>query len=312
MTTKSQHSSTILSFDVGGSHISAALCDRAELEILQVASAPLDQRARSSDFAEVVYLLGNELMGGVNQPTGAVLAVPGPFDFDAGVSYMQHKLVGLHGADLRHALAYRFGWTSSQFLFLNDAHAFLLGEITRGAAQRAERAVGIPLGTGIGSAFAVGGQYVTQGEGVPPGGEIWNLPYGNGIVEDLISTRAIRSDYNERTGQDREVESIADASNADLDARLVFEMFGTHLGQVLRATLATFNPDVVVIGGGISRSAHLFLPQAQAQLIGSNMRLVTSALLANAPLLGGAVYWMNRRLTQHGGVPHKTGEAAAL
>jgi glucokinase len=67
------------------------------------------------------------------------------------------------------SLAERFGWQPGQVRFLLDSAAFLLGEIGAGEARGVERAVGITLGTGIGSAFAVDGQIVTEGPGVPPG-----------------------------------------------------------------------------------------------------------------------------------------------
>jgi hypothetical protein len=48
---------------------------------------------------------------------------------------------------------------------------------------------------------------------------------------------------------------------------------------------------VIVFGGGISRSSHLFLPAARNQVNGLGIRLVPSVLLEKAPLLGAAMYW---------------------
>jgi glucokinase len=185
----------------------------------------------------------------------------------------------------------------TQLAFLNDAAAFLLGEAAAGAAHGAERAIGIALGTGIGSAFAVNGEWVTSGGGVPPGGEIWNYPYRGGIVEDLISTRALRKDYRDRTGRDEEVAAIAAAAGTDADARVVFEQFGTNLGEVLRDVCGKFAPAIVVIGGGISRSAQLFLPSAEKQLHGLGFTLVPARLLDEAHLVGAASYWRRNATT---------------
>jgi glucokinase len=236
---------------------------------------------------------------------GAELAMPGPFDFATGISHMKHKLPFLYGVDLRQALAERFGWQPAQVRFLHDAGAFLLGEIGAGAARGVERAVGITLGTGIGSAFAYQGYLFTEGPGVPPGGEIWNLPYEGGIVEDSLSTRGIQRNYHQRTGKLREVSEIAADAARDLDApgdshahrdpdaAAVFTDFGRHLGLALRMLLAEFAPQVVVLGGGISRSAHLFVPTAQSYLEGLNLRLLSSALKDQAPLVGAAVEWFS-------------------
>jgi glucokinase len=179
--------------------------------------------------------------------------------------------------------------------FLNDAAAYLLGEIGAGAAHGVARAVGITLGTGVGSAFAVDGRIVKDGPGVPPGGEIWNVPYHGGIVEDIISTRALQLSYKERSGQQREVASIAHYANGgEVTACEVFEEFGSNLGLALLHLLTEFNPNVVVIGGGIARSANLFMPDAVRALDGLRVELHVTKLGDNAPLVGAGVAWFSQ------------------
>ncbi len=68
-------------------------------------------------------------------------------------------------------------------------------------------------------------------------------------------------------------------------------LLARHLGQVLKEIVAPIGPEVVVLGGGISRSSHLFLPAARNQMNGLGIRLVPSVLLEKSPLLGAAVYW---------------------
>jgi len=245
------------------------------------------------EFVDLIYGLARQAAADLSSVTAAVLAVPGPFDLAAGVSYMRHKLKSIYGIDLRGALAARFGWKSEQFYFLNDAAAFLLGELEGGAARGAGKAVGIALGTGIGSAFAQDGRWVTAGPGVPAGGEIWNLPYGDGIVEDLLSTRAIKEHYARRAGTQKDVVSIAECADVDPDSRFVFERFGSDLGQAMRDILSPFAPEVIVIGGRIAQSSRLFLPSAQKQLSGFEVKLVTSTLLDEAPLVGAVAFWRN-------------------
>jgi glucokinase len=219
------------------------------------------------------------------------IAMPGPFDYEGGVSWMQHKLPYLYGFDLRRALAARMGKAEARIRFLNDAAAYLLGEIAAGSAQGVCRAVAITLGTGVGSAFAVDGHVLQKGTGIPTGGEIWNLPYLGGILEDQISTRAIRQSYQSRTGEDREVAAIAAAAARDAIAAQVFNDFGHTLGSALRTVLAGFGPQVVVLGGGISRSAQLFLHAAQAELETPRVELRVSSLGEIAPLVGAGAAW---------------------
>ncbi len=289
----------VLTFDVGGSHVSAGLCSLADLKVVRVASAPLADVDTFVAFADLLHTLGIEAAAGEQSIAGASLAVPFPFDTEAGMSLMEHKLTALYRRDLRGALAQRFGWQRNQFRFLNDAGAYLLGEVGAGAVKGATRAVGLTLGTGVGCAFAIDGAQITEGPGVPPGGEIWDYPYNGGTVEDLISTRAIKGEYLARTGRNLEVSAIAAAAAADADARAVFDNFGLHLGQVLRDVIAPFHPEMVVIGGGIARSASLFLPAAEAQITGLGFHVVQSALWDQAPLVGAAHFWREQTSVAH-------------
>lgn len=286
-----QSSSFVLTYDVGGSHVNAGLCRLADLRVLRVAGADLHAVSSFEEFADLLYRLGREAAAEETDIAGASLAVPGPFDCVAGVSQMEHKLTYLYGKSLRNALAERFGWTPDRLRFLNDACAYLLGEVGAGSVKGAHRAAGLTLGTGVGSAFAVDGHAVVAGDGVPPGGEIWNYPYAGGTVEDLISTRRIKADYAALTGEDKDVAAIAADAAKDAAARQVFEDFGLHLGNVLRDVIAPFHPNMVVLGGGISRSSQLFMPFVEETVHGLGFSVVMSALMDRAPLAGAGQFW---------------------
>jgi glucokinase len=281
----------VLVYDVGGSHISAAVCHRESYRLGTVVRANLPDAQTSEAFLDVLQSLGTSAMEGA-KVQGAEFAMPGPFDYEKGISWMEHKMPYLYSVNVSEALAARLGWKPEQVRFLNDAAAYLLGEVGAGAAQGVKRVVCFTLGTGVGSGFAVNGRVVTEGKGVPPGGEIWNVPYDGGIVEDKISTRALKAAYTERNGKEREVASIAHyAIGGDPDAVAVFHEFGKTLGIAIKRLLADFAPDVVVLGGGISRSAPLFLDAVKAELVDTTIEVRIAELGDNAPLAGAGVAW---------------------
>lgn len=279
----------VLAFDVGGSHVAAAVCSGMDYQLGPVVSAPYAAISAADQFANMLLDLGVRAGATSDGTAQAMVAVPGPFDFQAGVSWMRHKLPYLYGFDLRGAIAARFGWQTSNIRFLNDADAFMLGEVGGGAARGFRRAVGFTLGTGIGSGFAIDGRLVTSGTGVPPSGEIWNVPFHGGIVEDSVSTRAIIGSYERRTGCKREVVEIASSAPTDRAAVESFEEFGRNLGEVVRTVLADFHPEVVVLGGGIARSAQLFLHAVNREIADSRIQVRISALGDRAALVGCAV-----------------------
>lgn len=282
---------SVLVYDIGGSHVSAAVCTQSEFRLGTVITAAHPAEQTSKAFLDLLHRIGLEASQGFEQVHGAELAFPGPFDYAAGISRVTHKLPYMLGVDLRAELASRFQWNPADIRFLNDAAAYLLGEVGAGAGTGIERVVCITLGTGIGSGFAVDGRVVTTGPGVPPGGEIWDFPYRGGILEDTLSTRALQASYKSRTGIERKVSEIAAAAATEKVAADVFTEFGHELGIALRAILLTFAPQVVVLGGGISRSSHLFLPTAQQELQGTKIELRVSQLMDNAPLVGAGVAW---------------------
>jgi len=281
--------SPVLVFDIGGSHVSAAVCLDMGFQLGPVFKGEHPSAQTSEAFIGLLHTLGMQAAEGVPPVAGATLAMPCPFDFETGICLMRHKLPYLYGVNLRNALAGLFGWEPAQVQFLNDADAYLLGEVGAGAARGFGRVVAITLGTGTGSAFALEGRLLTDGPGVPLGGEIWDLPYEGGIVEDFLSSRAIAGGYQKRTGNATTVSALAETALADPAAQETFAEFGRHLGRVLNTKLAEFSPDVVVLGGGISRAAHLFLPVALEQLSGPSPQLRVSELQDLAPLVGCGV-----------------------
>jgi glucokinase len=324
----------VLVFDVGGSHISAAICEQHTYNLRGLSRAPLPADGAghfsAASFGRLVHTLGEAAANAagldLDQVSGAGLAMPGPFDYDRGISQMRHKLPSLFGVDLKTALSARFAWQPEQVRFVNDAAAFLLGEVGAGAAKGFSRSIGITLGTGIGCAYSVNGRIAVPSDqpggdpGVPPGGEIWNLPYNGATVEDFVSTRFLRQQYLTLTGLEAEVSDVAAIAlcrehqpcppleatlahqpvastrvatgiSPSKAARQAFQEFGRHLGLALNQHAARFSPEVIVLGGGISRAANLFLPATRKALAGFSPKISISTLMDEAPLAGAGVHW---------------------
>ncbi len=287
---------SVLAFDVGGSHVAAALVDLTTLSVEGAQSRPLDTRGS----AEAVMDAFGEIGAGVlaiapaRRPAGIAVAMPGPFDYQNGICYIrdQAKYDRLYGFDFRRGMTARFPqFPPCAIRFVNDASAALLGEIRAGAAAGAERVIGLTLGTGIGSAFAVRGRIVTKGPGVPPHGYLYCLPWQDGTVEDILSSRGLQERYQKAVGKTLDAKEIAALAGTDPLAQKVMEDFGRDLGAVLLPFATSFRPEVIVLGGAIARSAHLFLPAAHKAIEKTGARLKVFHLLDYAALVGAAVAW---------------------
>ena len=287
--------------DIGGTHVTAGRVDltagsveaRSRIRVsLSAAGARSDpvaaiSRAASSIARPDIHRLG--------------VAVPGPFDYPAGVSRIAHKLQGLYGVDLRAELCGALGLRDPTAVgFLNDAEAFLLGEWWAGAARGHARAVGITLGTGLGSAFLADGRIVRTGPGVPPGGALYELPFRGAPVEQTISRRGLLARYGARTEDGIDVEEVAARARADdRPARRALEDLGRALGEFLTPWLRSFEPGCLVVGGSIARSWELLEGGlcSELQAIESIETVTVAERLDDAPLLGAAWYvaWGRRR-----------------
>jgi len=280
--------------DIGGTHVSGGRVDvaSASLETWSRASEPLPATAGRVELLAAITLVARTIADPDLARLG--VSVPGPFDYARGVSEITHKLDGLHGVDLRSELQAALDLRGSNAIhFLNDAEAFLLGEWWAGAARGHVRAVGITLGTGLGSAFSEEGELVRSGAGVPPHGELYAVQFRGADVEQTISRSALLAAYGTPANGDIDVEQIADRARAgERAAGRVFTELGIAVGQFLTPWLRAFGADCLVIGGSIARSWDLFEGFVRAELEPIHgLRTVTVATqLEDAPLLGAAYY----------------------
>ena len=200
------------------------------------------------------------------------------------------KLDGLYGVDLRDRLARALGFAHpDRVRFLNDAQAFVLGEWWAGAARGYRRAMGVTLGTGLGSGFLDGGELVVSGPDVPPEARLDLVPFRGRAIEDVVSSRGVAAAF----GRSVEVVDIARrARDGDEGAAAAFRGFGSSLGEFLDPWVSRFAPTCLVFGGSIARAWDLFggafvesCPEATRL-----ERCSPADHLDEAPLLGGALH----------------------
>jgi glucokinase len=282
----------VAAVDIGGTHASAGIVGLTArgVENGSRTRVPLHPAGSESELlADIVRAASEVVRPGVHR---LGIAVPGPFDYEAGISRIEHKLRGLYGVDLRSGIAAGVGLPPQAVRFLNDAEAFLLGEWWAGAARGHARAVGITLGTGIGSAFVADDRIVRSSPEVPPGGELYVLSFRGVHVEETISSRGLISAYAS-SGEGLDAEDIAArAKAAEPAARRAFEELGRALGEFLTPWLRRFEPSCLVVGGSIARSWELFEQSLRADLesVASLETITAAAELEDAPLLGAAWY----------------------
>lgn len=187
--------------EIGGTHVTAALVSPRTAAVTSRVRRPLDAQGRAGDILGAVLRCARRLPAAPAAARWGV-AVPGPFDYANGVALFAGvgKFASLYGVDVRAALLDGLPGNPSDVAFRNDAHAFLTGEWTAGAARGHARAVGITLGTGVGSAFLADGVPCTTGPGVPPEGRMDLARIDGRPLEEVVSRRAILARYGAAAG----------------------------------------------------------------------------------------------------------------
>jgi glucokinase len=289
----------VIGVDIGGSHITAAQIHMGNKQLVP----GTEQRHHVDPHGKVDSIITAWskciLAAAGNHPlTQICIAMPGPFDYDKGISLIKglHKYAALYELNVKELLVKKLSVSTDQIFLHNDAACFLQGEVFGGSMVGYHPVIGITLGTGLGSA--------TCKEAVSQDGGWWAYPFKGTIAEDHLSTRWFIQRWQEISGDTiRGVKELADKIKADARIQTLFNEFATNLATVLTAFIQQESPQAIVIGGNIAHAFPLFkeplLLQVQAQFPAVVIRV--SQLGEKAALLGAAGSWqaLNYKLLPH-------------
>lgn len=279
--------------DIGGSHITAALVDLEVRSVLPAFSArkPINAQEDADSIIDNWCATIGEVFEAqpASLPKRVGIAMPGPFDYEQGISFIkdQNKYESLYGLNVKEMIAARLGVTPDSIRLMNDAGCFLQGEVVGGAARGFKSAVGVTLGTGLGTA--------TFQDGVAKDANLWCAPFLDGIAEDYISARWLLNTYHEASGTVVDnVKDLVELIPTDPQIKTIFRQFGRHLAAFLAPFIRTHHPEVVVIGGNISKSSDLFLGQVEEGLQAESITIPVriARLGENAHIMGAAGCWI--------------------
>jgi len=286
MQINSLSTSFILTADIGGSHITAAICHLESHSILtqSITRVAVDSKGPAESILERWAGAFNQVLQKhvTASVTGLSIAMPGPFDYENGISYIKglDKYESLYGMDIKRYLADTLGIDHRIIRFRNDAESTIAGEVLSGAGKDHQRVMGITLGTGLGSAYSENG--ITQDL------NLGSNPYRETIADDYLSTRWFLKRHLELTGVTliggvKELASLAYASEI---ARDIFIEFADNMGDFLSGPVAKYNPEVLILCGNIAKASEFFLPYLNEKLNSINIKV--AQLGENAPLIGAA------------------------
>jgi glucokinase-like ROK family protein len=278
------------------------------------------EKVLAAAFEEVHGLL-DEL--GVEKPLGAGVGVPGPVNFDRGVSVSPPIMPGWDGYPVRDAFARELG---CPVVLDNDVNVLAMGEQAAGVAKTAQDFLFVKIGTGIGCGIVVDGELYRGVDGCA--GDIGHIrveefgptcacgntgcleAFSGGAAlarEATAAARAGRSPVLAQLLEEKGELAAADiglaVSRGDAQAVQLIRDSGNRIGQVLASLVSFFNPGLIVIGGRVTGLGHALLAEIRGvtyrrslPLATGNLPIVLSELgdeggvIGAARLISGSVY----------------------
>ena len=286
----------VIGVDIGGSHITSAIVDLNGLKIIvgSTYSVKVDNKGSKDNILKCWSKAVNQSIKclGIQNEIRIGFAMPGPFNYKKGLGMFignNEKYESLYGVSIPDELSKYLQADKMDFRFLNDATAFGVGVASIGKAKDYSKVVAITLGTGFGSAFILDGVPQVRADNVPKGGFMWDKPYKVGLGDDYFSTRWCIKRYKEITGEEtRGVKEIAEANNDS--SRKVFVEFGSNMAEFMLPFLKKYQPDLIILGGNVSKANELFLPALKNKIkdAGLQVDFEISDVLEEAAIIGSA------------------------
>jgi glucokinase len=279
----------ICAVDLGGTNLRAANIDR-DGRIHERVRTATPGSGTAEDVVAAIAAVVRECKSACSKRGGQVrgvsVVVPGSVHVETGVVINAPNIPSLPGYELAPALERALGRT---VLLENDANAAALGEIWQGAARGHQTILCLTLGTGVGGGIILDGKLWRGADGTA--GELGHTsvdPFGGvqcgcgnvGCLEVYASATAIVRMTRESLAQhpnsclhlilpdDLTSKKIfGAATEGDELALEVFRRMGVYLGVATANFVNIFNPEMIVIGGGVSAAWDLFAAYARAEVM---------------------------------------------
>lgn len=248
----SETPSYILSCDIGGTHITSAVVNTNGWVILSgtLTRAHINS---SSDAKSIFQGWAANITSCLKNFDGKIdkigIAMPGPFDYDNGISLMknQDKYDAIYKLDVTTALKAELQ-SDVEIRYINDAAAFLQGEIFAQQLEDQGKVLGITLGTGLGSAVWSTGQKAFDAD-------LWKSEYKDSIFEEHLVTRWFTKRFEQLKGvKEKGFKEIIENHKSTAEFNQLIIEYGMHLKAFLDYFSNLHHCNHFIIGGNIAKA----------------------------------------------------------
>ncbi len=243
---------SIIGVDLGGTSISSGLIKNnkvAKLFTQAVSAGDSEQKV----LGEVVLAIEEVSNGNV---AGIGIGVPSPVDIEKGIVYAVQNIPSWQEVHLKKHLENHF---NLPVYVNNDANCFVAGVKYFGAGKNYKNIVGLILGTGVGAGLIIDEKLYCGLSG--SAGEVGLLLYLGHTYEYYCSGQFFKIEYGV-SGE----ELYNKAKQGDRKALEIFAIFGEHVGMLIRTILLAYDPEIIVLGGSVSKAFPFFKKSMQERI----------------------------------------------
>ena len=232
--------------------------------------------------------IGVSATGGINSKLGIVEGSAG-------------HIKNWEGTNIKKRLEAEFGMNT---VVLNDANAAALGEMWKGAAKGRENVVVMTIGTGVGGGIIVDSKILLGSKGFA--GEIGHIPVNVNGEECSCGNTGCIEHYGSTSALVRNIKNavisgeIIGINEDEIDGRLIFKQVSAgnkvvikyvdewinYISAALVGLVHIFNPEMVILGGGVSKQKEFFVDKVRDKVLHSVMDNFAQSLSIEAAELG--------------------------
>ncbi|UZE93731.1 MAG: ROK family protein [Candidatus Pacearchaeota archaeon] len=297
--------SYVIALDVGGTKIAGALIQNNKI-IKKIKFSTKAKKGKKFVIKRIFSII-SLLLEGLNKKNilGTALGMPGPLDSEKGIVFQPPNLPGWKNVPIKRIIEKKFKLKTR---IENDTNCAALAE---SHFFHCENLICLSLGTGVGSGIIIDGK-IYHGQGTA--GELGHMAIdlngpkchcGNhGCLEEFVSARGIARVAKEESFkfslepqklQYQLIKLQQQAKKGNKKSIALYSEVGKYLGVGLANIINIFNPEMIVINGGISKAGNLLLKPAIKEMkkrsfkvSQKGVKIVISKLQENAGLLGAA------------------------
>lgn len=266
-----------IGIDVGGTNIAGGTVVKGKVTRRTEKATPRTKKKFISALFEVISSLKDRNTEAVG------IGFPAPVE--KGVACEVQNIPSLNNTNIKRAVEKKF---RIKCFVENDANAFVLAEQRFGAAKGKTNVAGITLGTGVGCGIIINGKIYSGNTGAA--GEISRIPADGTKLENFANIRFLKK-ISGKSGE--ELYELAKKGNKR--ALKAWERYGRNIGKVLAVVVDTLDPEMVVLGGSISKAYPFFKKEIMPVLrkhtfrhTAKNVKIVKSKIIKDSAILGAA------------------------